>query len=583
MPRTDNLPAPLAPRASLLAALAATAIAALAARAFHLQVLQGAHHAAQLDAAKAQRVILPAARGAIRDARGRVVAENRTAIDAYARLYRHPEPASLARLAALLRLDAPTLAQIRDARPDRRLLLRRDVAPDIATAIQGDDALRWVRLVPRAGRRYPFGALGAHVVGYMNEVTSAELASDYRLGDRIGRSGVERGFERALRGTPGHELRPRTRRVEVPAKGEAPIAGDDVTLTIDMDLERAAHEAFERRGVERGAAVVIEVRTGRVIAMLSRPAFDPNRVDHGVPIAAEGRPEVDHALMDITSSPGSTIKPFVALSVLAADRDGADRATTCHGSFELGARRFMCLREHGRVGLDHALTARCNVWFFEQAARLGIDALADAPQRLGLGASTGIAIGREDAGRWPTRAFYEGRGAFLAGYALNTAIGFGDVRVTPAQLAVAYAALAGDGVVRAPRIVEREVERARASGIPAADLARVRAALPSSASDATLGAIFGDVPGGARGLVASAPSQARVLAPPDPHAGEDGASTRFQLDDRWFAGFSPADAPEVAVVVLARASEGRHVDRLAGGAIAADILRARAAAKEGAR
>ncbi|HVK66814.1 MAG TPA: hypothetical protein VM694_20155, partial [Polyangium sp.] len=257
------------------------ALLGLAARGVHLQIVHGAEHAARLEAASVKRVRLAPSRGVIRDARGRVVAEDRVAVDAYVvpdRMLARPEE-KVPRLAAALGLSEDERSRLRqklDAVPAAKrgqlLLVRRDVHPERLQAIRDDRALSWIKLVERAGRRYPFGPLGAHAIGYMNEVSPADLANDpgKRPGDRVGRTGVERAQDRALRGTPGHAFVAATgRRAFVPARreGTAPIAGHDVTLTLDMDLERALDEAFDRHEQRQGAAVLIDVHTGRVLAM----------------------------------------------------------------------------------------------------------------------------------------------------------------------------------------------------------------------------------------------------------------------------------------------------------------------------
>ncbi|WP_136972601.1 penicillin-binding transpeptidase domain-containing protein [Polyangium sorediatum] len=571
------------------------ALLGLAARGVHLQIVHGAEHAARLEAASVKRVRLAPSRGVIRDARGRVVAENRVAVDAYVlpdRMLARPDE-KVPRLAAALGLNDDERRRLRQkldavpaAKRDQFLLVRRDVDPERLLAIHDDRALSWIKLVERAGRRYPFGPLGAHAIGYMNEVSPAELAKDpsKRLGDRVGRTGVERARDRALRGTPGHAFVGVSSRVVVPAgrEGTAPIAGHDVTLTLDMDLVRALDEAFDRHDQRKGAAVLIDVHTGRVLAMTSRPAFDPNLLDRGVAVPAAGS-ELDRALLQ-SEPPGSTIHPFTALAALASDRAAAEHPVECKGFYPLGRRLFRCTHSHGRVDLDHALAENCFVWLYDQAARLGLDAIVGEARRFGLGAPTGIEVGRELAGLVPTRAWFERAdpGPFRAGHSLTAAIGLGVVRVTPIQLAVAYAALANGGTVRTPQIVVSDVPApARQVDVPAADLARIRAALRARASE-----LYGLQASGVAGTLGASDSREFFLmstayieaedAPPDdePRA----RPIRMPETNGWFAGFAPADAPEVAIVVLV---QGRSfADHRTASAIADDTLRAYFAGKE---
>ncbi|TKC90566.1 penicillin-binding transpeptidase domain-containing protein [Polyangium fumosum] len=569
------------------------ALLGLAVRGVHLQIVHGAEHAARLEAASVKRVRLAPSRGVIRDARGRVVAEDRVAVDAYVvpdRMLARPEE-KVPRLAAALGLSEDERSRLRQkldavpaAKRDQLLLVRRDVHPERLQAIRDDRALSWIKLVERAGRRYPFGPLGAHAIGYMNEVSPADLAKDpgKRPGDRVGRTGVERAQDRALRGTPGHGFVAASHRVVVPAgrEGTAPIAGHDVTLTLDMDLERALDEAFDRHDQHKGAAVLIDVHTGRVLAMTSRPAFDPNLLDRGVAVPAGS--ELDRALLE-SEPPGSTLNPFTALAALASDRAAAEHPVECKGYYPLGLRLFRCTHTHGRVDLDHALAENCFVWLYDQAARLGLDAIVGKARQFGLGAPTGIEMGRELAGLVPTRAWFEraAPGPFRAGHSLNTAIGLGVVRVTPIQLVVAYAALANGGTVRTPQIVVSDVPApARQVDVEAADLARVRAALRARASE--LGGLQASV-AGTRG---ASDSREFFLVPVTDIEAEGGPPDdepparplRMPGTNGWFAGFAPADTPEVAIVVLV---QGRSFSsHRTATAIADDTLRAYFAGKE---
>ena len=570
------------------------ALLGLAARGVHLQFVRGAEHAARLDAASVKRVRLAPSRGVIRDARGRVVAEDRVAVDAYVvpdRMLARSEE-TVPRLAAALGLDDDERSRLRqklDAVPVAKrgqwLLVRRDVSPERLRVIREGRALSSIKLVERAGRRYPFGPLGAHAIGYMNEVSPADLANDpgKRPGDRVGRTGVERAQDRALRGTPGHAFEAATHRIVVPAgrEGTAPIAGHDVTLTLDMDLERALDEAFDRHDQRKGAAVLIDVHTGRVLAITSRPAFDPNLLDRGVAVSAAGS-ELDRALLE-TGKPGSTIEPFTALAALASDRAAAEHPVACKGYYPLGRRLFHCTHLHGRVDLDHALGENCSVWFYDQAARLGLDAIVGEARQFGLGTPTGIEMGRELAGLVPTRAWFEHAhpGPFRAGHGLNAAVGQGVVRVTPIQLAVAYAALANGGTVRTPQIVVSDVPApARQVDVPAADLARVRAALRARASE------LSGLQASVAGTAGASDSRELFLVPMADIEAEDGPPDdepparpiRTPGTNGWFAGFAPADAPEVAIVVLV---QGRLFSSYrAATAIADDALRAYFAGKE---
>jgi penicillin-binding protein 2 len=305
--------------------------------------------------------------------------------------------------------------------------------------------------------------------------------------------------------------------------------------------------------VDTGAAVVLDVRTGEVRAILSRPSFDPNQVDHAVPVQAQaGASEIDRALME-PEIPGSVLRPFSALAALRAGEAGP---VSCPGILSYGWHTFRCTRAHGTVDLHHALQDRCNVWLWRQAERVGLDVLATEAQRFGLGVPTGIGIGREAEGLVPTRAWYDRHepGTFRLAYTLNAAIGQGDVRVTPIQVAVAYAALANGGTVLEPRVVAGGAPVAkRTVDVRADDLARVRAAL----RDSPLGPA-------AAGILAHAPrpSGSRAAA---------GGSDVPMTEDTWFAGFAPADAPVVAVVIHGKGAGKDQVQAIAAATIHAAL------------
>lgn len=329
-------------------------------------------------------------------------------------------------------------------------------------------------------RRYLFGELGAHVLGFMNEIGDQELKSKkergYRLGDQIGRRGLESAYESILRGKDGMEP------VVVDAKGREqgealanallgadrkllPQAGQGLVLSIDADMQRTAEEGFLGRA---GSVVAIEANTGFVVAMASFPAFNPNLVTGRGSAAVRralnanpDRPWGNKAIQD-HYAPGSTFK---AITAIAGLREGLIHEHThknCPGYFRLGRTTWRCYNRagHGPIALLKALQYSCDSYFYSLGYEMGPEPFAATARLMGFGAKTGIGIDKEIPGIIPDRAYYERRlGAYTPGLVVNTSIGQGDVTVTPIQLAVAYAAIANGGAILRPQLV-REVRAA---------------------------------------------------------------------------------------------------------------------------
>ncbi|MDW8361096.1 MAG: penicillin-binding protein 2 [Myxococcales bacterium] len=570
-----------------LAVGATAAFVVLAARAVQLQGIEHEAWAAAAQENVTRRIPLPASRGLIRDTVGRIVADNRPAFDVLVTPYLFDLEQDLPRLASVANLDEATrrdiAARIERLPPRRRthqIVVLRDVDRDRAAAIeQASLSLPGVDVVPRAQRIYPFGTLAAHAIGYLNEVSAAELERDvddvYRPGDRVGRAGVEREWEALLRGRRGEQrllvdVRGRPQRaadtggLAAGAVRRDPVPGRDVTLTIDMDLMRAIDRAF--RGHPSGAAVVVEVHTGRVRALYAKPAFDPNELSGRI------RPEAYAALLDNpfrplidkttfeTYFPGSTFKPIAALAALAQDGFDPGARVTCTGVHEIGRERKRCTQVHGEVDLRAAIVRSCNVYFYRLAEIVGLQSLNLMAQRFGFGEPTGIGLPSEASGFLATREWYERHfGRWRTGYALNTAIGQGNTRVTLLQLAMAYAAIANGGTLYQPLLVERisepdgtpiahfEPRVRRRVGVPREHLALLVDGLYGVVNDPQGTAYDARIPDGVpiAGKTGTAEVRGRLAG-----AEELKRAWYFRRDHAWFAGFAPAGDPHVAIAVL---------------------------------
>lgn len=569
-------------RSKVFAVVVVAGLLALASRLFFLQVLRGDELYRLTSESIVRTTALPPVRGELRDRKGRPLATTRASFDVAV------APAALnaddyAEIARILE-DHPELpawekveAAARQPRPEP-LTVAEDVSPDqlaaIATRVNRDAVT--VKAEPR--RRYPYGPLFAHTIGYLNEIKPDEVKrrreEGYRPGDRVGRTGLERQWEGRLRGQRGYEKSVVDRRnrplpvavtdlVDGPIRVEA-IPGDNVILTLDLDVQRAAEEAL--RDKPAGAAVVVEVKTGRLLAMVSVPAYDPNLLSGRVTREEQARltsdpyrPFRDKTLAD-TYNPGSTFKVITAIAALDDQLLPPEHRVFCRGHVELGKRRFRCTHQHGQVNFLSGMVQSCNIFFYDLGGRPGMmNRIAGRATSLGLGAPTGLGINGEVAGLVPTEEWHRARpdagGAFSMGHALNTAIGEGATRVTVTQIAMVYAALANGGHLMQPQLVLR-IEDAkgkvredfpprerRVLDIKPATLDLLRRSLTGVVNDRT----------GTAYRVRSS----KVLI-----AGKTGtAQTHLSVkrvgdkatgkgDHAWFAGFAPADDPQVAFAVL---------------------------------
>jgi penicillin-binding protein 2 len=567
---------------------------ALAVQLYRLQITQGEEYAAKSVANFVKEVRLRADRGLLKDRRGTILVDSRPSFDAFITpaFCTNCADEVLPRLGELLGWDDAARKrveeQVRVARrnaPFQPLPVRIDLPRDEYDRINARrDMLDGVDVVPVPHRNYRTGNVLSHVLGYMNEITTDELerlnseGSRYALGDYIGRRGLERYFESTLRGTDGvrkEVVNARGRVIEelqdklgkdsvVPSR-----PGNNVVLSIDMRLQEEAERAFP---ASAGAVVAVDVKTGFIRAVVSRPGFDPNLLTGRITpaqMAALAKDPLQPMINRVSAnhfSPGSTFK---VVSALAAFKSGLFRPETvvnCPGGYRLGARTWRCHKDsgHGPVNGKTAMQYSCDTWFYKVADTIGLDPIAEMGKALGLGSPTGIGVLAEVPGIMPSSDYHNNAspGGYTKGMALNSAIGQGDDNVTPLQLAMVYAAISNGGTLYKPQLVERiegldgEViaqnspEVVRQVEIPKAHLDAVKEGLVATAM----------VPGGTayRAMVQSGLKDVAV-------AGKTGTAQVtalgtvrlkthqmdfFQRDHAWFAGFAPADDPELAVVVI---------------------------------
>ena len=573
-------------RAAVLAAFMGAGFLALVAGTVRLQLV---HHDEYRQLAEQNRVrleVVRAPRGRIFDRKGRLLADN---APAFSIVYRPPElgevtvdsltTAQATLLTKILGLPAPELNLIvkRALRTGVSTPFRSDVDPLIVSEVEesrGD--LPNVEVVVGPRRQYPLGAAAAHLLGYAGEINDAELEQKkdkgYRIGDLIGRSGLERSYEDALRGKDGHQyvvVNALGRRVgtlsDIPAV--APRPGEDLRLALDLDVQLALETAMAN--VAHGAAVALDPNTGGILAMVSRPSFDPNEFAKGLSRARwqqfmtdKSYPLLNRAIQS-AYPPGSTYK--VVTSLAGLEEQAIDPSThmpvSCSGGYRYGARYYKCWNHsgHGSLALTNALAQSCDVYYYQLGLKLGVDRLAKWADAIGLGAKTGIDLPQERAGLIPTSKWYDkrrGAGKWTNGVTLNIAIGQGEDLATPLQLAMIAASVASRGRVARPHVVDQIEDPITGEGHGVSPPPKAALVLPAETWDA-LSAAMEQVVAGGTGGAAKVPG-VRV-------GGKTGtAQTPSGNDHALFICYAPVDKPTIAISVVVE--NGGH-----GGSTAAPI------------
>jgi penicillin-binding protein 2 len=473
-------------RAALLRGLVIAGFCLVAIGLIRLQVVQ---HDKYLELSKENHVrleVLRAPRGIIYDRRGVLLADSAPSFDVVFR----PFPAEstqrarqvidaswVSRVVRLLDGDSEQVQrQVAEANASGQTMVLMHNAPFAVWAAveESRDQFPGLDVQVEPIRRYPYGILAAHLLGYAGEINERELTAmedrGYRSGDLIGRSGVERTMEEALRGRDGAEfvvVNASGRRVSTLSEGppQLPTAGHDVVLTLDLQVQQALEEVMA--DVSRGAAVALDPRDGGVLGMVSRPAFDPNEFSVGLTqdrwhelTSGGSNPLLNRAIQGLYP-PGSTFK---VVTMLAALRSGVAQpathmATPCLGRLSYGGRFFACWKPsgHGSLTLVEALQHSCDVYFYQLGLRLGLDRLEETARALGLGSRTGIDLPQEKGGLVPSAAWYNrrwGEGKWRKGLLLNLAIGQGELLVTPLQIATMLAETAMNGRALRPHVVK---------------------------------------------------------------------------------------------------------------------------------
>jgi len=577
---------------------------ALAVCFWYLQVLKHATYREMAENNHQRTLALRAPRGMLFDRDGRPLVRNRYAFNiSLVREQSRDVGQALSRLSRLLGVEEPALrdivARYRREPSYRPIVLVQDASPAQLAAVTARRLeLPEVIVEEVPTRQYPVKELGAHVFGYVGEVTEQQLARaalrDLSRGAIVGQAGLEQQYNALLMGQDG------ARRVvvnsagrEVETVGELPPAeGRRVRLTIDGDLQRAAEAAFASLGY-RGAAIVLDPRSGEVLTLVSLPAYDPNDFVTGIDRATWARLNTDplrplqNRAIQGRYSPGSTFKLVVAVAALEEGVATPDFRVHCAGGATFYGRYFQCHLKggHGTVDMRHAIEKSCNVYFYTLGNLVGVDRLHKWAQALGLAERTGIDLPHEVESIVPSTEWKRRRTGekWYAGETISVAIGQGQLSVTPIALALTMSTIANGGTRHVPHLVSAVDEGRGWKAVPPPAPRSVIPMRPDhlrALHDGLWLVVNGAGTGGRARItgrdVAGKTGTAQVISIEGGKRAA-GRTDRDLRDHGWFVFFAPAHAPELAGVVFAEHAEHGYL----AAPIAKHVIETYFAKKEG--
>lgn len=551
---------------------------------FRTQILAQSELEMRSEDNRLRIVRVPAPRGRILDRHGRALAEN---VPGYS-IAVLPGPADSIRatlhsIAGFIGLDTARIEGLIE-RHRRAQHLPLTVISDasfamVSSLVERRASIANLLIQTEPKRSYPLAEAAAHVLGFVGEVSEAELGLEafagLPLGTVVGKDGLERVYEDTLRGRDGQrfvevDARGRLVRDADPSRTLPPIPGADITTTIDLDLQQFIYDTYREMypRFRRGAVVAMDPRTGEILASVSSPSFDPNAFVSGVEPGQwrAWREDPDRPFMDRTIEarypPASPFKLAVAASAL---KRGLVTMNThmpepCRGGFQYGDRYFRCWKEggHGDLTLSEAIAQSCDVYFYQLGLRIGLtDLLADGGA-MGFLDRSGVDLPNEVRPQFPTgRDYFDrlyGPRGWTTGVTLNLAIGQGENAQTLMNVVRLFAALASDGTLTAPYVVRRQDDgESPRLGLSKRQLKSLRASLVAVLEGGT-----------AR----------RSLTSEIQIAGKTGTAQNSQGEDHgWFIGFAPANKPEIVVGAIVEFIEhGSSVAPLAVRTIARHLL-----------
>src|SRR5215831_18089207 len=578
-------------RLGLAGVLVIVAFGALFGRFFYLQVTQHKHYQTLAETNRIAIVPIVPNRGVITDRNGVVLAQS------YSAYTLELTPAKIRNLEATIdELSEIVDVQTRDRKRFRKLLeeSKNFESLPLRTRLSDEEVARFavnryrfpgVEIKARLFRQYPFGEIASHVVGYIGRINDRDIdridewdqTANYKGSDYIGKVGLELSYERELHGTTGFE------EVEVDAGGRAvrtlsrtpPISGNNLRLSLDIKLQQAAEAAF---GDRRGALVALDPATGDVLAFVSKPGFDPNLFVEGIDPAnwdalnnSPDKPLLNRPLRG-AYPPGSTIKPFLALSALNSGKRTATQQILDPGYYQLAgsAHRFRDDKPggHGTVDMAKSIIVSCDTYYYMLAGETDIDVTHDFLAQFSFGRPTGIDIDGELQGVLPSRAwkrerfsgknYREEHRKWYLGDSISAGIGQGYNAFTPMQQAEAIATIANDGVAFRPHLVktienvktgevsEIAPEQAHQVVVKPEYLAVIKNALVGVPREGTSARAFV----GAKYVSAGKTGTAQLFSVKEGEKYQAGKVEERLRDHAWYLAYAPAASPTIALAVL---------------------------------
>jgi penicillin-binding protein 2 len=541
---------------------------------WNLQVLGAASYRTQALANRIRKVPILAPRGRIFDREGRLLVDNYPSTTCF--LLRDQIKDLSVDLPLISQgLHIPldqlqaTLKHFGNAPRYQRIPLKQDITPDEQAFVEAHlNELPELETLQVQRRLYPKDGFAAHIVGYVGEVSEQMLENDpryaaYEPGDVVGKSGVEETYDAVLRGVNGsRDVIVNSHGKEVGVFGQEPaVAGRDLHLAMDLDLQMVAEKALDGKN---GAIVAMDPHTGEILAMASRPTYDPNQFsvkltkNYWQSIMDNPNHPLLNKAIQAQLAPGSTFKIIMSVAGLQEGL-AQDLKVDCEGGASFYGHLYHCDRHHGAVNIDNAIPYSCDTFYYTLANRLGIDTIARYAHSVGLGQKTGIDLPDEVSGTvpstaWKMKNFHE---KWFAGETISVGIGQGAVTATPIQLARALSGIASGGVFRRPHVL-----------------------LPGQVSDEMANAVRDTFPGSgdstiplstenwqivtdAMANVTSSPIGTAYAAHLDgiDFAGKTGtadvvsgrqknSSNKSTLPNAWFVGMTPRRNPDIVVAVL---------------------------------
>jgi penicillin-binding protein 2 len=527
---------------------------------FRSQVIQHAKYTLQAETNRLRELPLPAPRGVIYDRNNKIIADNAIGYSVSVLVQREDSlRALLTRLTGTIQLTPyqieQTIRRFRRA-PGRPAVIIPDAAFDVVSVLE-EHRLQFPGLIIESSPRrfYPDGSLVSPFVGYIGEISEAELAKmsdeDYKAGQQIGKRGLEKEYEDRLRGKEGSQF------VEVDARGRIvrqegaradlpPVAGPPLYTNIDIDLQRVAASVFG--DTLTGGVVALEPKTGAVLALYSAPSWDANRFIGGIPqqywdsLNTDPRTPLYNKVLQGEYPPGSTFKLATAVTALENHMVTMNdhMPIPCTGGLQYGSRYFKCDAVHGSLDLAGAIAKSCNVYFYQLGIKLGLTRLLAGGIDLGFKERSGIDLPEERKPLWPETAEYfnrkYGKGGWTSSVVLNLAIGQGENAQTVINMARFYTALATNGVAARPEVAKLTPVHDTLFTLDTKQDSLLRAALANVVESGTA------VRSKLQGVVLAGKTGTAQSRKYDKNGKE--------LNFSWFVGFAPADDPKIVVAMM---------------------------------